>query len=152
MILFSNWSSHANHVPHFCLSRDSHPSRFVKLSLPLCVCFLFFIVCFTFNAQKVEVVIEKQIHIHLNFIDPKIKIFRNFQDFVLSPIPIPKNSEIMEILQKRHDTKIWECSFKNSWNAVKITSNSKLYSLIANHVAGICGTFKSFWPSRSKIN
>ena len=58
------------------------------------------------NTQKVEVVIEKQIHMHLNFVDTKIKIFRDFRVFTFSPIPKNKNSEITEILQKRHETEI----------------------------------------------
>ena len=70
----------ANYVLYFCLSRDSNPSRFVNLSL-------FFFVYFIFNAQKVEIKIEKQIHMHLNFIVPKMKLFRGFRVFVLSPIP-----------------------------------------------------------------
>ena len=37
---------------------------------------------------------------HLNFIDPKVKIFCDFRVFVLSSIPKNKNSEIKEILQK----------------------------------------------------
>ena len=47
----------------------------------------------------------------------KIKIFCNFHVFVLSPIPENENSEITEILQKRHNTEMWECS----WNAVQMT-------------------------------
>ena len=39
-------------------------------------------------------------HIYLSFIDPKIKIFRDFRVFVLSSIPKKENSEITEILQK----------------------------------------------------
>ena len=53
----------------------------------------------------------------------KLKIFRDFRVFVLRPIPKNENSEIFEILQKRHNTVIWECRFRNSWNAVQITSN-----------------------------
>ena len=41
---------------------------------------------------------------YLNFADPKIKIFRDFRDFVLSPIPKNENPEILEILQKGHNT------------------------------------------------
>ena len=48
---------------------------------------------------------------HLNFVDTKIKIFRDFRVFALSPIPKNKNSEITEILQKRHETEILEFSF-----------------------------------------
>ena len=43
---------------------------------------------------------------HLNFIDPKIKIFRDFQVFVLSPISKNENSEITEILQKDQNTEM----------------------------------------------
>ena len=42
----------------------------------------------------------------LKFADPKIKIFHDFWVFVLSPIPKNENSEITEILQKRHNTEI----------------------------------------------
>ena len=42
----------------------------------------------------------------LNFVDPKIEIFRDFRVFVLRPIPKNENSEITEILQKRHNTVI----------------------------------------------
>ena len=76
---FSHWFSYlANHVSYVCLSRDSDTSRFVILSL-------FFVVYFSFNAQKVKIVIKKQIHNHLNFIDLKINIFHDFLCFVLSP-------------------------------------------------------------------
>ena len=40
---------------------------------------------------------------HLNFVDPNTEIFRDFRVFDLRPIPKNENSEIMEILQKRHD-------------------------------------------------
>ena len=41
---------------------------------------------------------------YFSLIDPEIKIFRDFQVFVLSPIPKNENSEITEVLQKRHNT------------------------------------------------
>ena len=41
---------------------------------------------------------------YLNSADPKIKIFRDFRVFVLSPIPKNENPEILEILQKGHNT------------------------------------------------
>ena len=122
---------------YFCLSRDSNPSRFVNLSL-------FFFVYFIFNAQKVEIKIEKQIHMHLNFIVPKMKLFRGFRVFVLSPILKNEKPEITEVLQKGHNTEMWACSFKSSRNAVQTLSNSKSFSHIANLVAGIW-VFKSFW-------
>ena len=59
---------------------------------------------FRFNVQKVEILIEKQIHMHLNFIDPKVKIFRDFRVFVFRTILKNENSEITEILQKRYNT------------------------------------------------
>ena len=46
--------------------------------------------------------------IQLNFIDPKIKIFHDFWVFVFSPIPKHENSEITEILEKRHNIEIRE--------------------------------------------
>ena len=81
--------------------------------------------------------IKKQVHIHLSFIDPKIKIFRDFRVFVLRPILKNENSEITEILRKGHNTETWEYSFKSSWNTVQMKSNSKSFSHIANLVAGI---------------
>ena len=69
------------------------------------VCFLL-LVFLSFNAQKVEIVIEKQIHMHLNFIDQKTKLFRDFRISVLSSIPENENWQITEILQKRHNTEI----------------------------------------------
>ena len=91
----------------------------------------------SFNTQKVKIVIKKQVHIHLSFIDPKIKIFRDFRGFVLRPILKNENSEIAEILLKGHNTEMWECSFKSSWNAFQMTSNSKSFGHIANLVASI---------------
>ena len=43
---------------------------------------------------------------HLNFVDTKIEIFRDFQVFVLRPIPKNKNLEIMEINEKPQNTEI----------------------------------------------
>ena len=116
------------------------------LDLLTWVCFFF-----NFNAQKVEIVIEKQIHMHLNFIDQKTKLFRDFRISVLSSIPENENWQITEILQKRHNTEIWECSFKNSWNTVQVTSDSKLFSHIANHVAGFGLLLKAFDPLGQKL-
>ena len=60
----------------------------------------------SFDTQKVKIVIKKQVHIHLSFIDPKIKIFRDFQVFVLIPVLKNENPEIAEILQKGHNTEM----------------------------------------------
>ena len=95
------------------------------------------------NSQTVEIVVKTQIHMHWSLINPKIKIFRDFRVFVLSPTPKNENSEITEILQKRQNTEMWECSFKSNWNAVQITSNSKPFCHVANHVLGIL-VLKSF--------
>ena len=43
---------------------------------------------------------------HLKFVGPKIEIFRDFWVFVLRAMPKNENSEISEILQKRHNTVI----------------------------------------------
>ena len=43
---------------------------------------------------------------YLNFVDPKLGIFGDFRVFVLRPIPKKENLEIMEILQKCHNTVI----------------------------------------------
>ena len=82
--------------------------------------------------------IRKLIHIYLNFADQKIEIFPESRVFVLSPIPKNEHSEMTEILQKCHDTVIWERSFKISWNAVQMTSFSKWFSHIAIHVSYFC--------------
>ena len=49
-----------------------------------------------------------------NFVERKIEIFRDFWVFLLRPISKTENSEIPKIQQKRHNTVIWEYSFKNS--------------------------------------
>ena len=41
-------------------------------------------------------VIKKQIHMYLNFVDSKLALFRDFRVFVLSPIPKNENLEITE--------------------------------------------------------
>ena len=99
----------------------------------------------SFNTQKIKIVIEKQVHIHLSFIGPKIKIFRDFRDFVLRPILKNENPEIKEILQKGRNTEMWEYSFKSSWKAVEMTSNSKSFRHIANLVEDIW-SLKAFYP------
>ena len=60
---------------------------------------------------------------HLNFVDPQKKIFRDFGVLVLSPLPKNENSETTEVLQKPKDTEIWEYNFKNPWNAVNQSQN-----------------------------
>ena len=55
----------------------------------------------------------------------------------LSVIPKSKNSELMEILQKRRNADIRECDCKKSCNANQMILNSKLFSNINNHVACI---------------
>ena len=61
---------------------------------------------------------KKQLRMRFTVINLKIKIFRDFRGFVLSPIPINKHLELTEILQKGHNNEMWKC-----WNAVQITSN-----------------------------
>ena len=91
----------------------------------------------SFNTQIVKMVVKKQIHMYVRVINLKIKIFPDFRVFILSPIPKNENPEITGILQKGHNTEMWECSFKSSCNAVQMTSNSKSFSHIPNLVAGI---------------
>ena len=55
--------------------------------------------------------VKKQTRMHLSVINLKIKIIRDFQDFVLSLTPKNENLEITEILQERFNTEIWECRF-----------------------------------------
>ena len=99
----SKWFSHiANHGAVICLLRVSDSSRFYKW-------ILFFV---NFYTQKVKIVMKKQNLMHLSVINSKIKIFCDFWVFFLSLIPKNENSEITEILQKHHNTEIWECSFK----------------------------------------
>ena len=43
---------------------------------------------------------------HMNFVDPEIKIFHDFQVFVLRPIPKIENLEIIEIHGKPENTEI----------------------------------------------
>ena len=43
---------------------------------------------------------------YLNFADPKIKIFRDFWVFALSPVPKIENPEITEIQQEGHNTEM----------------------------------------------
>ena len=43
---------------------------------------------------------------HLNFVDPKIEIFGDFQVFVWRPIPKNENLEIMEIHEKPQNTEM----------------------------------------------
>ena len=95
--------------------------------------------------------IKKQIHMYLKFANLKIEILRDFRVFILSDIPKNENSEITEIVQKSHNTEMWERWFKSSWNVVQVKPNSKSFSNFATLVAGIWVTFKSFWPSESKI-
>ena len=87
--------------------------------------------------QNKEINTQNPFDIALEVKAKKIKISRDFRVFVLRPMPENENSEIAEILQKGHDTEMWECSFKSSWNAVQMTSNSKSFSHIANLVAGV---------------
>ena len=95
--------------------------------------------------QNKEINAQNPFNIALEVKTKKIKIFHDFRVFVLSPMPENENSEIAEILHKGHDTEMWECSFKSSWNAVQMTSNSKSFSHIANLVEGIWG-LKAFDP------
>ena len=120
MASISKGSSHiANHVPYFCLLKATNSTRFIKLS------FFVIVVYFSFNTHKVEIVIKKYIHMHLNILDLKIKIFCDLRVFVLSSIPKYENPGIVEMLQKRYNTEIRKCTFKNSSNALQITSTSK---------------------------
>ena len=84
---------------------------------------------------------------HLKFVGPKIEIFRDFWVFVLRGMPKNENSEISEILQKRHNTVIWEWSCKSSWNAVQMTSFSKWFNPIDIHGSYFC-LLKASNPSR----
>ena len=58
---------------------------------------------------------------YLNFVDPKIEIFCDRQEFILRPISKNKNSEIMEIHEKPQNTEIKECNSKTPLNTVKMT-------------------------------
>ena len=92
-----------------------------------------------------KVIPHKKIYITKNPFDiaweertKKLKIIRYFRVFVLRPIPKYENSEITEMLQKCHNTELWECSFKNSWDVLQITSASKWFTHIPNQVPGVC--------------
>ena len=69
---------------------------------------------------------------------PKDRDFPWFPVFVSSPIPKNKNPEITEIHQKKQNTEIWECNFKDSLNVVQMTSFSKWLSYLANYVPYFC--------------
>ena len=58
----------------FFFLRASDRSRFIESFVVVVV-----VVYFSFNAQEVEIEIKKKIRMHLNFIDPKIKIFCDFR-------------------------------------------------------------------------
>ena len=75
-----------------------------------------------------------QICVHAHFFG---KIKTNASHLYFSFSLKNENSEVMEILQKGHNTEMWECGFKSSWNAVEMTSNSKSFSHIVNLVAGV---------------
>ena len=59
---------------------------------------------------------------------------RNYKNQKLSK---NKASEITEIQPKFHDIELSECSFKNRCSAAQMTSNSKWFSHITNHIRGI---------------
>ena len=142
-VQISKWSSHiANHVTWSCFLRATDSSRFIESFVVVAV-----VVYFSFNAQKVEIEIEKKIHMHLNIVDWKMNIFCNFQFFVLSPILKYENSETTEMLQKRQNTEIWECNIKNSSDALRITPTLNWFSHIPNEVPSAC-LLRSFNSSR----
>ena len=49
-------------------------------------------------------------------------ILPDLRVFISSPIPKNEDSKIREILQKHRNTVTLECTFKNSWITVQITS------------------------------
>ena len=77
----------------------------------------------------------------------EIKIFHDFSAFVLSPTPEYEYLESTEMLQKHYHTELWECSFKNSWDVLQITSNQKWFTHISNQAPGVC-LLKASNPSR----
>ena len=99
------------------------------------------------NTQKVKIVIIKQVHINLCFIEPKIEIFCDFWVFIWRSISKNENLEITEIHQKPQNTEIWECNFKKSWNIVQLTSISKWFSHHVNNVPYFCIS-RDCYPSR----
>ena len=138
MASISKWSRHiSNHVSYFCLLRASDPSLFIKLSL-------LFVILFMSESWNLN---GKKIHMHLHIINTKIKIFRDFHVFILSLIPKCENSKFTEMPQNCHNTQIWECSFKNSWDALQITSTSKWFTYISSQVPGAC-LLRASNPSR----
>ena len=94
------------------------------------ICFTF--VYFIFNAQKVELVVKKLIHMDLDFTDLKTNIFCNFRVLAMSQKRKLGNYETKIILIK--NTKIWDYTFKNSRNALQITPMSKWFSHIPNQL------------------
>ena len=83
----SKYYSHvANPVAGIWVLTACHHSKLLKINP-----FLFMSVL-TLKKRKIE--IEKQIHIYLNLINPKIKIIQDFSVFILSLIPKNKNWKI----------------------------------------------------------
>ena len=76
----SKWFRHIVHhvVAGLCLLIACNSSRFIKLSP-----FFFYV---SFNTQKVIIVVEKRNRMYLSVINLKIKIIRDFQDFVLKAL------------------------------------------------------------------
>ena len=82
----------------------------------------------------------------------KLNVFRDFQVFVLRPIPKNETSEITEIHQKLQNTETWDFNFKNSPNTSQMTSISKWSNHIANHVPYFCLLRASNSPRFIKLN
>ena len=97
----------------------------------------------SFNTQTVKIVVKTHIHMHWSLTNLKIKIFREFRVFVLSPTPKNENSEITEILQKRQNTEMWECRFKK--HQTQNHSATLLITYLGFITFNYLG-FKSFWP------
>ena len=85
--------------------RTSETSRFIKLSPWLFISVL--------KLERFWFLSKNELQKNLNFIDLKIKIFRDFQVCVLSFLPKNESLKIMETPQKFHNTDIWESIFKN---------------------------------------
>ena len=74
------------------------------------------------------------------------KGFPWFPGVRFEPYSQKENSKIKERLKKRDNTAIWECSLKNSWNTLQITSKLECFRQIVNHAvcSGLPGASDTF--------
>ena len=134
------WSSHiANHAAAIWVLKmfDPSPSGNIKLSP-----FLFRLIL-TLNQFKEW---SKTDPYALERHEPENKDFQWSPGFRFEPYTQKPKLGNHGNSTKTHNTEMWECSFKNIWNAAQITSNSKSFSHVTSHVSGVL-VLKAFDPS-----